>query len=215
MARDVCPRKAWSSLYQTGRREESPSVETAYDIQILEAMFRHEPITMPGETAGIGIAKVQLQKERRTPIAYLTQNVSLDRLFDMLLNLKDNQKWFFQPRIHQEGYKDQPWSHFMPYDIIFDCQWRNVGTDDEEPYFETYTLGITDKLYKLPRGSGICCMLYLQGPEDGNEERNREEMNRLLVQLDEALIHPYAMCALRYSDGSKRMWGKGSQKILI
>ena len=53
MARDVCPRKAWSSLYQTGRREESPSVETAYDIQILEAMFRHEPITMPGETAGM------------------------------------------------------------------------------------------------------------------------------------------------------------------
>ena len=165
MAAVVCPRIEFSSLYQDGRTHNKSSVETENDIQILGAMFNHEPITMPGDTAGISIAKVELMKrKRKEPKAYLTQNVSLDRLFDVLLNLKDNQnqnqKWFLEPRMHQKGYKDEPWTCYMPYDIIFDCQCTEVGTDGEEPDFETYTLGIIDEsdLRCTKESYGVSCI---------------------------------------------------------
>ena len=154
-----------SSLYKDGDNANKSSVETERDIQILGSMFNHEPIAMPGDTAGISIAEVELMRYKmKEPKAYLTQNVSLDRLFDVLLNLKDNQnqnqKWFLEPRMHQKGYKDEPWTCYMPYDIIFDCQCTKVGTDGEEPDFETYTLGIIDEsdLRCTKESYGVSCI---------------------------------------------------------
>ena len=194
----------------------------------LDEMFRHESIPMPSQTAGSHISQAQhnnevaifpwrengarssktsfhVEKKRGSQKAFLTRNVDLDRIFIELLNVSC-QQWFLRPRMPPQGYKDQPWRHLMPYDIIFESNFTKLDTD--EVFEETFRLGITDD-FRLTGYAEISSMLYLEGPE-GKEELTQQVMSLLLLQLDEALIHPLSFYSLHYPDGSTRVWGRGS-----
>ena len=195
-----------SSLYQGGEFKPMLPVETAEDRKNLKAMFRHEgevSVFSGSEIAGNEGTLVQIHKKQRVPKVPLTRHVDLDWLYRMLLTSPHTLPWFFNPHMPQQGYKDQPWRHLMPYEIKFDCLWLI----NNFPKLTTYTLGITDK--KLVNLPGICCMLYLKEAEGA-----QEVMNRLLCHIDEGLIHPSSRCLLRYPDGATRFWGKGTQRVL-
>ena len=190
LATQVCPDRDLSSLYKDGEWERMPPVGTEEDRKVVQAMFRHQSISLPGEVAG-DEGTLQILKSRKFAKIFLTRLVDLDLIYHMLLTSPQSRQWFMNPRMPPVGYKRQPWRSLIPYELLFDSTWTIPSEEEEQTrQIRTYTLGITDQNMEKYPGTG--CMLYLKSAQGADVV-----MARLLGQLDEGLIHPFSKCFLR------------------